>query len=177
MISHKEKENFKAISALNYIIPILDKYKFWYVITGGFACYVYGVDRLLTDIDIDINTSIESSEFIHFLDEVSTHISQELIHYVDENYDNYNFELSIKGQIIDICPMQELKVYDKKLKNFVAAYPNGLPEIETVEFNGYKLPLLGKKLIIENNQRMPEQDKWRILDTKQLQKLILSPKI
>ncbi len=92
----KVQERQQAKSALAYIIPILEKYKFRWVITGGFACYVYGIDRLLTDIDIDIDTDKDIQEFKSFLEEVETYISQPLENFVDENYDNFNFELNYK---------------------------------------------------------------------------------
>ncbi len=87
----KKPERLKAKTALSFIIPLLEKYKFKWVITGGFACYVYGVDRLLTDIDIDIEASKDSQEFQKFYEDVKTFITQPLENFIDENYNNYNF--------------------------------------------------------------------------------------
>jgi hypothetical protein len=165
-----EYKNIK--SALDYIIPLLEKHKFQYVITGGFACYVYGVDRLLTDIDIDINTSVDSDEFRRLLEEVKPFITQELINYIDNNYNNFNLELTVSGIVIDICPMDELLSYDSKLNKFTKYYSDGFPEIEQVNYAGYTLPLLSKSSIIENNLNQPSPDKWRIRDALELQKLI-----
>lgn len=35
----------------------------------------------------------------------------ELNHFVDVNYDNYNFEVTFAGQELDICPIPELKIF------------------------------------------------------------------
>ena len=95
----------QAKSALSFIVPILEKYNFKWVITGGFACYVYGVDRMLTDIDIDIDTSKDSNEFQEFYKELEEYLTQPLENFEDDNYNNFNFELTYNGQIIDICLM------------------------------------------------------------------------
>ncbi len=166
------KENQKARKALNFIIPLLNIYKFDWVITGGFACYVYGVDRLLTDIDIDIDTSKDSPEFRNFLKDVKPHISQDLINYVDENYNNYNLELNIEGQVLDMCTMDELLVYNPKVSVFSKYYKDGFPEVENVEFEGFTLPLLSKEAIIANNKGLISQDKWRQRDIKALEKML-----
>ena len=87
-----------AIEALNFIIPILNKFHFRWVITGGFACFVYGVKRPLTDIDIDIDTSKDSPEFDDFLMQIAPFVFQPLEHFVDINYDNYNVEITYKNK-------------------------------------------------------------------------------
>lgn len=60
-------EQQKAHEALSFIIPILDKLNLRWCITGGFACYAYGVPRNLTDIDIDIEVSKDDPAFTEFL--------------------------------------------------------------------------------------------------------------
>ncbi len=144
----------RARAALAYIIPILAKYRFRWVITGGFAAYVFGVDRDITDIDIDIDTSKDAPEFQAFVEDVRPFMTQELEHYVDQNYDNYNFEVTYGGQIIDICPMAEMNVTDKLPGAYVHFYKDGFPEMETVPFHGFDLPLLSKRLIIKNKEML-----------------------
>lgn len=169
----KKIERLKAKSAISYIIPLLEKYKFKWVITGGFACYVYGVDRLLTDIDIDIETSKDSPEFQNFYDEVKEFITQPLENFIDENYNNFNFELTYQNQIIDICPMDELLIFNKVTGSYDKFYKNGFPEIEYVDFEGFALPLLSKQSVIENKEMLSKKDKWQQRDIDELRKLLV----
>jgi len=168
----KAEEHQKAKSALKFIVPIIEKYEFRWVITGGFACYVYGIDRLLTDIDIDLDTSKDSSEFKHFMKDVESSISQPLEHFVDENYDNYNFELIYEDQIIDICPMADLKIFNQDKKTYVPFYQTDFPPIEFTDFEGFTLPLLSKQAIINNKEMLTLKDKWQIRDIAELRKLL-----
>jgi len=143
-----------ALDALHFIMPILQKYQFQWLITGGFAARVWGVVRPLTDIDIDINTSRETESFQNFLKDVEPYTTQKLEHFVDQNYDNYNVEITYQGQVLDICPMAEMKIFDTASGAYEKFYKNGLPEIEFVHFHGLDLPLLSKKLIIKNKEML-----------------------
>lgn len=171
-MKNRTSEIARAESALAFIIPILHKYGFRWVITGGFACYVYGVDRMLTDIDIDIDTSKDSSEFKNFLKELEPYITQPLLHFVDENYDNFNFELTYNNQIIDICPMQELLILSKDRNIYESFYKSGFPEIEIANFKGFELPLLTKEAIIKNKEMLIKKDTWQKRDIDELRKII-----
>lgn len=165
-------ERQRAKSALAFIIPILEEYNFRWIITGGFACYVYGVNRMLTDIDIDIDTDKDSTAFSRFLTRISPYISQPLENFVDENYDNYNFEISYNDQIIDICPMANLKIYNNLSAKYEAFYNDGFPVVELVNFEGFTLPLLNKRAIINNKEQLRVKDKWQQRDIDELYKLL-----
>lgn len=144
-----------AVEALGYLVPILEKYRFKWVITGGFAVRVYGVQRPITDIDIDIQTSKNNQGFISFMNEIKQYITQPLEHWVDRNYDNYNLEMVYQGQLVDICPMVEMKVYNKAKGKYVNFYQSEkFPPYEMVDFYGIKLPLLAKELIIKNKEML-----------------------
>jgi len=154
MEQKKTPEIERAVNALNFIIPTLSKYQFKWAITGGFASLAYGVDRSLTDIDIDINTSKNSPEFISFLKDVEPFMTQPLEHFVDQNYDNYNVEITYQGQVLDICPMAEMNIFEKSSGKYENFYKDGFPEIEFVNFHGLELPLLSKELIIKNKEML-----------------------
>ncbi len=170
MPTEKEK---KALVALNLLIPLLTKRNFRWCITGGFACCVYGVKRELTDIDVDIETTRESPSFQGLVSELTPYITQPLEHFVDKNYDNYNFEITIEGQVIDICPMTEMKVFNKKEGIYECFYQAGFPTIETVDFFGLKVPLLSKKLIIKNKEMLVWQRESDLRDIEALKELVI----
>lgn len=167
----KKTERLKAKTAISFIIPLLEKYKFKWVITGGFACYAYGVDRLLTDIDIDIEISKDSLEFQKFYEDVKTFVTQPLENFIDENYNNFNFELTYQNQIIDICPMDELLIFNKATGTYDKFYKNSFPEIELIDFEGFTLPILSKHAVIENKEMLTKKDKWQQRDIDELRKL------
>lgn len=169
----KPTEIKRAIEALEFVIPIIQKYGFRWVITGGFACYAYGVDRLLTDIDIDIDTSKDSVAFKKFYEELKAYITQPLENFVDENYDNFNFEVTYKGQLIDICPMDDLKIFNRVASEYNEFYKDGFPEVEHVKFEGFTLPLLSKQAVIDNKEMLTKKDKWQVRDIQELKKLLI----
>lgn len=157
MSTDKQTERQKAKGALEFIIPILEKYGFRWCITGGFAAYAYGVDRPLSDIDIDVDCSKDDAKFKEFYAELEPQMTQPLEHLLDQNYDNYNFEITIGGQVIDICPMAEMKVIDKASGTYQPFYEGGYPEVEIIDFEGVKLPLLSKPLVIKNKEMLAWQ--------------------
>jgi hypothetical protein len=144
----------RAHAALSFILPELEKRSLRYVITGGFACYTYGIKRPLTDIDIDIDTAKDSETFKEFYASLAEKMTQPLEHLVDQNYDNYNFEITVDGIIVDICPMAEMKVFDVTKNKYVNFYETGFPAYETVDFFGLKLNLLSKELILKNKEML-----------------------
>jgi hypothetical protein len=162
----------QALSALTTIIPVLEKYGFKWVITGGFACYVYGVPRELTDIDIDIDISGADPRFQEFVKELEPYITQPLEHFVDQNYDNYNFALTINEQLVDVCPMKEMKIINTATGKYEPFYDKGFPETETGTFFGMELPLLSRELIIKNKEMLVLKRESDISDIAGLHMLI-----
>jgi hypothetical protein len=161
------EENAKA--TLGFIMLILESLKLRWVITGGFACYAYGIKRPITDIDIDIDCSKDDETFKEFFALLSPYISQPLEHLQNDFYDNYNFEASINGQILDICPMKELLI--ARDGEYVPFY-NGFPRVEQVGWNGFMLPLLAKDLILENKKMILDRSELDRQDAEALTKML-----
>src|SRR5262249_42576612 len=120
------------------------------------------------------DTSKDAGAFKDLLAAMSAHITQPLIHFVDQNNDNYNFEITVAGQLIDICPMAELKVYDRNAAAYVAFY-NGFPPTEVGVFFGLRLPLLAKQLIIKNKEMFAWQRESDVTDIAGLRALLREP--
>jgi hypothetical protein len=144
-------EEKTALDALAYIIPVFERLKLRWCIAGGFACYVYGVPRHITDIDIDIDTSVNDPVFQSLLKIVAPTITSPLEHYVDQNYDCHGIELL---DILDICPMRELSIYSKESDRYENFYKSGFPNIEFRSFQQLSLPLLSRALIIKNKEML-----------------------
>jgi hypothetical protein len=152
MMAKQEEMQKEALAALQHMIPLLKKFK--WVITGGFACYVYGVQRPITDIDIDIDTRKDDPQFQSLLASLEPYQSQPLEHFVDKNYDNYSFEATFGEQVVDICPMAELKIFNQSSRSYELFYSEGFPATELISFFGFELPLLSKELIIKNKEML-----------------------
>ena len=165
-------KSINAFKALQQIIPLLASRQFKWVITGGFACYVYGVEREITDIDIDIDTTKDDPKFVSLMNELEPFITQSLEHYIDQNYDNYNFEATLFDVIVDICPMAELKMFNKVSQSYELAYPTGYPDIEVVAFKGIDLPLLAKEWIIKDKEQLVWQRESDLNDIRGLKQLL-----
>jgi hypothetical protein len=163
-------EEQAACDALAKIIPEIEGLDSKWVITGGFACYVYGVKRKLTDIDIDIDITKDDHKFTDMIKKLSPYITQPLIHFVSKSYDNYNMEITISNQIVDICTMADLKIFDKELGDYKPFYDQGFPAVEMVDFHGFSLPLMAKDLIIKNKE-MIMRDDWDARDIEGLRAL------
>lgn len=145
-------ETAKAKAALDYILPLLAKHNIRWVMTGGFACYAYGVERPLTDIDIDMDVGKDEPQFKAFYAEIEPYITSPLEHIQTAYYDNYNFEATVGGVILDFCPMADLMVFDQNLGKHVHLYQDGFPDHEVVTFEGHALTLLSKPLVIANKE-------------------------
>lgn len=174
----RENREEQAVHALEFILAKLKFYQINYVITGGFACYVYGVPRDLTDLDLDIDISKDDPRFPALYEELKDFITFPLQNFVDANYDNYNFEATYENIILDFCPMPDLKIFDPAQEAYVPFYKDGFPAHEVVEFKGIPLNLLAKNLIIENKEMLTFQRESDKRDIRELKKMLsYSPKI
>jgi hypothetical protein len=151
-MANQEQMQKEALGALQHMVPLLKPFK--WVITGSFACYVYGLRRPITDIDIDIDTTKDDPAFQSLLLSLKLFESQPLEPFVDQNYDNYSFEATFGEQVVDICPMAEVRIFNKNTQSYELFYSDGFPAIELVSFCGFELPLLSKGLIIKNKEML-----------------------
>jgi len=106
-----------------------------------------------------------------FVKSLEPYITQPLKHFVSEAYDNYNLEATVSGQILDICPRPDLKMFDKASGVYKPFYENGFPDVETVDFHGIALPLLAKELVSLNKEAIM-RDEWDRRDVEGLRALI-----
>jgi len=101
----KREENVAV--ALKYIIPFLKKYNFKGCISGGFACYLYGVNRPVDEIHIDIELDKDDKKFKSFIEDVKEFTTYSFQYYKDKNYDHYVMEITVNIE----------HMYNKKSKN------------------------------------------------------------
>src|SRR3989344_2348186 len=148
------KSEKKAITALKYVIPFIEKYGFKWCISGGFACYLYGVNRTIGDIDIDIETDKEDENFKKFVEDVKEFTTYPFQLWVDENYDNWVMEITIENQKLRICSTKNLKLFNKKSDKYDLFYKRGIPKPTIISFNGLKLPISPKEWVLKMKETL-----------------------
>jgi len=101
--------------AFVWIVELLRKYKIPFQISGGLAAKVYGSDRKLADIDIDI----KSKNLKKIILEIKPYIVIGPGRYLDTNWDIKNLAtLKYKNQYIDLSESPQ-KIYDSNKKKWV----------------------------------------------------------
>lgn len=98
----------KLIKALHRIIEILDKYKIQYRISGWFSAYLYGANRPINDIDIDI----PEDDFEKIYDNIKEYIILWPEEYQDQKRNLKLITLNYFGQEIDIWWAFHGKIFD-----------------------------------------------------------------
>lgn len=114
-------------AAFLWIVDILEQKGIKYKITGGFAARVYGVDRELADIDIEV----EDSDLIKIVDDVKPYITFGPTRYKDDNWDLELMTLNYEGQEIDIAGAGA-KIFNKAIHSWEDCHGN-LDSIELKE--------------------------------------------
>lgn len=170
MISEIKKQ--KAVAALKYIMPLLKKYNFKWCISGGLACFLYGVKRPITAIDIDVETTKDDPQFKKFIEDVKAYTKLPFQLWVDKNYDNWVMDVVINGQLLSICTTQELKLFNKDSGKYELFYKNGIPQPIIINFEGLKIPLAPKESVLRMRQAIAYKKGVHEKDIKALQKIV-----
>lgn len=100
----------KPLTALRWIVGILDKHNIPYRIGGGFAAHVYGSSRAVNDIDI----SLSGVFFPTIVSEVAEYITAGPKHYSNEKWDCDTLSLDYHEQEIDITDIDTLRMSDRE---------------------------------------------------------------
>lgn len=162
----------KARSALKYIIPILKKYDFKWIISGGFACYLYGVKRPIGDIDIDVEADKDDKKFKEFVEEVKEFATFPFQLWIDKNYDNWVMNVEIDGQVLSICSTENLKLFNKESGQYEIFYKRGVPKPVIILFKDLKLPISPKKWVIQMKEALAKKKPIDRKDISEMKKLM-----
>lgn len=162
----------KAITALEYIIPLLKKYHFRWCISGSLACHLYGVKRPITAIDIDVETTKDDPNFKHLLNDVREHTQLPFQLWIDKNYDNWVTNVVINGQILSICTTQELKLFNKQKGEYELFYQGEIPEPVIVKFDSLRIPLAPKESVLRMKEALAVKKGVDEKDIKSMKRII-----
>src|SRR3989339_2139307 len=100
--------------AFKWIVGILQENKIPFQLSGGFAARIYGSDRPLYDIDIEVPDS--------YFDKLLPFIKDYLIYgpqrYLDETFDLLLMTLKYEGQKIDISGCETDKLFNHQTRRW-----------------------------------------------------------
>ena len=127
----------KTLEALKWIVDILDRHNIDYHISGGFAGKVFGSERGLNDIDIDISEKY----FDRILPEISEYIIFGPARYKDDKWDLELITLNYKGQEIDISGADTLLISTKDRTQWIPV-PTDFSKALDFTLNGIDIKII-----------------------------------
>ena len=139
----------KTLNALGWIIGILNSNKINYQISGGFAGKIFGSQRKLHDIDIDIH----EKDFNKIKREVSNYITYGPSRYKDAKWDIELITLSYKGQEIDISGVETMKISNKRRTKWIT-FPVDFSNALNVSLNGLKIKIINPNNFIKYKKEL-----------------------
>lgn len=149
MVKTSTSSKNKIQDALDWIIPILKNRGIKFHITGGFAAHLYGANRAINDIDIDI----PYEAFDDLMPDIKEYISQDLIRYQDSHWDMFLVTLDYKGQIIDLSGDRDAFIFNHRTQTKDSLKMNfGLAII--INRYGHALPVQNPHDLIEYKEKI-----------------------
>lgn len=100
----------KTKEAFIWIVGLLREHKISFHISGGFAANIYGSNRSLADIDIEI----PDEKIFEIRNDVKKFIIYGPKRYKDKEFDLLLMTLKYRGQKIDICGVNSQRLFNKK---------------------------------------------------------------
>lgn len=159
----------KTIYALQWIIEILNRLNIQYQIAGGFAAKLYGSERELNDIDVEIS----EKDFYKILPEIHLYITWGPARFKNEKWDTMLIILDYKGQMIDISGVETAKMSNKERTKWI---PNELSTFNTIDIEVADLivKVIHPKGLIEYKKELDGEH--QILDIQATEKYLLGKK-
>jgi hypothetical protein len=130
-------------AAFRWIIQILQNNNIPFQITGGFAARLYGANRELHDIDIDI----PEEDFPKIVPLVEEYIIRGPLRYTSDKWDLQLMTLLFEGQEIDLGGAFEGKMFDKDANDWVDITCN-FATAKLMDVYGLKVPVVNKEELI-----------------------------
>jgi hypothetical protein len=138
-----------SVKAFHWIIDLLEKHKVPFQITGGLAAWVYGSDRELSDIDVDVPEEWIAKLFPY----VNRYVQFGPRHFKDDHWDLELMRLKYEGQPIDLGGAYHAKVFDCDLKDWVSV-PADFTKAEERPIFGRLVPVVARELLLEYKKKL-----------------------
>lgn len=124
-------------NAFKWIVGILQKEQIPFQLSGGFAARLYGSDRPLYDIDIEI----EDRNFDKLFPFVKDYIIYGPQRYTNETFDVLLMTLEYEGQEIDISGCETDKLFNHETKQWESCGTK-INDVVEKEVYGLKVPVI-----------------------------------
>lgn len=149
--------------AFLWITDILERNKIVYKISGGFVARIYGVNRELADIDIEVS----EKDMLIIARETKPYIKFGPERYKDENWDLKLLTLEYEGQEIDIA-CAEANIFNQEKKQWEKTISD-LQDVKMTEVYEKIVPIEKMDALI--NYKIKLEREVDIEDVKQLSEI------
>jgi len=139
----------KTKEAFTWIVSLLRKHDIQFRISGGFAANIYGSNRPLADIDIEIS----DDRVLEIQKEVKNYIIYGPKRYKDLEFDLLLMTLKFRGQEIDLCGIDSLKLFNKKTRKWAKESIN-LSNVTRKKVYDYIVPVIPLKNLITYKKKI-----------------------
>lgn len=130
--------------AFKWIVGLLIQNDIPFQISGGFSARLYGSDRPLFDIDIDVR----GRDFGKLLPFVKEYILYGPGRYRDKSFDLELLTLEYQGQRIDLGASEDSKIYNVKTQQWQKCETH-FDLFKEIEIYGLKVPVITWQELIE----------------------------
>ena len=135
--------------AFKWIVGLLQENKIPFQLSGGFAARLYGANRPLYDIDIEV----QDRYFDKILPLVKDYIIYGPQRYLDQTFDVLLMTLKYEGQEIDISGCESDRLYNKNTKQWESCGTK-INEVVEKELYGLKVPVIKWQDLVEYKKKI-----------------------
>jgi hypothetical protein len=139
----------KTLRALKWINSIMKKHHAPFEVWGGFDARLFGAWRSLADIDIFTH----KKKLYEIYPEIKNHIIYGPRIYQYKPFHLFIITLNYRGQEIDLCGLENLKLYDKFRKKWFEEKID-FRKANSVNVSGIKLKAMPLKELIKYKKRI-----------------------
>jgi hypothetical protein len=145
-------ETRDTTKAFLWIAGVLKEAGIYFRISGGFAARLYGAQRELADIDIEL----AASSFAPILEAVSPFIIFGPARYLDQEFDLPLLTLQYEGQEIDLVLHGQSKIFDRPTGKWIELCID-FSDDNSFEVFGLQVPVISKADLIEYKRRLQRE--------------------
>ena len=146
--------------ALKKVVQVFIENKIQFQISGGLAAIIYGAERPLYDIDVEVY----KKDIQKVRDIFQKNISKDFYHLQDENFDLWLLTLDINGVPVDISQADECYLGDGKGKKIRT--DADLSKAQFINFDNLEIPVANKMELISYKKILARNTD--IMDIKQI---------
>ncbi|MEM3227603.1 MAG: hypothetical protein QXK65_01480 [Candidatus Micrarchaeaceae archaeon] len=131
-------------------MEILNSNKIKFEISGGFAAKIYGSNRRLADIDIEV----KQIDIKRLIPSISGYLTYGPSKYIDRHWKIPTLvTLKYKMQTIDIFGADKTKIFDAKSKRWVS-FPFMIERARNMVIFGVRIPVIDRNALISYKSKL-----------------------